>query len=64
MLGFQSELFKQRDITASQDGIMSEVATLNTTQTNAQNREGTPNGLQPASSDVLITTTKDVIWLK
>ena len=40
MLGFQSELFKQRDITASQDGIMSEVATLNTTQTNAQNRGG------------------------
>ena len=64
MLGFQSELFKQRDITASQDGIMSEVATLNTTQTNAKTEEDTPNGLQPASSDVLITTTKDVIWLK
>lgn len=40
MLGFQSELFSQRDITASKDNIMSGVPTLNTTQNNPQNRGG------------------------
>lgn len=34
MAGFQSELFKYRDITASQDGIISGLPTLNTTTTN------------------------------
>ncbi len=36
MVGFQSELLKDRSINASKEGIMSGVATLNTTQTNAQ----------------------------
>ena len=40
MLGFQSEIFSQRDITASKDNIMSGVPTLNTTQSNPQNRGG------------------------
>ncbi len=40
MLGFQSELFKQRDIRASKDGIMAGVPTLNTAQVNPQNRGG------------------------
>lgn len=40
MLGFQSELFSQRDLTASKDNIMSGVPTLNTTQNNPQNRGG------------------------
>nr|WP_302829509.1 TonB-dependent receptor [uncultured Bacteroides sp.] len=40
MLGFQSELFKQRDITASKDDITAGIPTLNTAQTNAQNRGG------------------------
>lgn len=40
MLGFQSELFSQRDINASQDGIMSGIPTLNTTQSNAKTTGG------------------------
>lgn len=36
MAGFQSELFKQRDIQASQDGIIAGDGTLNTTVTNAK----------------------------
>ena len=40
MLGFQSEIFKQRDITASKDDITAQIPTLNTSQTNAQNRGG------------------------
>lgn len=40
MLGFQSELYKDRDITASKDAIMAGIPTLDTTQDNAQNRGG------------------------
>ena len=36
MVGFQSELFKQRDITAKQNNIMSGIPTLNTTTDNAR----------------------------
>ena len=40
MVGFQSELFKERQITARQDGIMSGIPTLNTTSSNARNSGG------------------------
>lgn len=40
MVGFQSELFKERTITAKQDGIMSGIPTLNTTSDNARNSGG------------------------
>lgn len=40
MLGFQSELFQNRSITASKNGIMSGIPTLNTTQSNPQNKGG------------------------
>lgn len=40
MVGFQSELMKQRQITASQDGIMSGIPTLNTTSKNPRNNGG------------------------
>lgn len=36
MAGFQSELFKRRDMNARQDGIIAGLPTLNTTTTNAQ----------------------------
>lgn len=40
MVGFQSELFKERQITARQDGIMAGVPTLNTTSDNSRSSGG------------------------
>ena len=67
MVGFQSELFKQRDITAKQNNIMSGIPTLNTTTDNARASGGYQDrekGQQPVFLVVSIMITKVAIWLR